>query len=143
LTDVMRERWMHLLMALWLGNMCTICFIVAPAMFHLLPDRHLAGTVAGFFFSTATALGLILGCVVLVILLRATTRTKANLTLVLIAMTAPLLSELALRPLMQAARDAGNLSRFGLLHAASGLLFLVACISLLILVWRLPATQTR
>jgi hypothetical protein len=139
---MIRERCLQLALSIWLGSMVTICGVVAPGMFQLLPDRHLAGTVAGFFFSIETAIGLVLGTVVLVLLLRAAKRVKVNLILAAIAVVAPLVSELGLRPLMQAARDADNLSRFGLLHAGSALLFVIPCVSLLILAWRLPTTTS-
>jgi hypothetical protein len=55
------------------------------------------------------------------------------------AVLAPLASELGLRQMMSAARAAGDMSRFGLLHGVSALLFAAACAATLLLVWRLSA----
>jgi hypothetical protein len=44
---------------------------------------------------------------------------------------------------MDAARTAGQMSRFGLLHGIAGLLFAVACVAALALVWRLAVERSR
>jgi sugar phosphate permease len=138
----MRERWLQLALSIWAGSLITVCAMVAPLMFQLLPDRHLAGTVAGFFFSIETAIGLVLGAIVLTLLLRSTQRSKTDMVLVLSAMIAPLLSEVLIRPIMRQARDVGDMARFGWLHGVSALLFLIACGCALMLVWRLARTTS-
>jgi hypothetical protein len=55
----------------------------------------------------------------------------------IVAGLAPLLSEIALGPLMRQARLAGEMQRFALLHGLSAALFLVAGLSLLTLVVRI------
>jgi hypothetical protein len=52
------------------------------------------------------------------------------------AIGAPLVFFIGLKPLMNAARSAGDMARFGQLHGAATLLFLIACVSVGVLVWR-------
>ena len=135
------QRILHVILVAWAGSLLTICGIVAPSLFAVLPDRHVAGEVAGYFFRVEAWLGLVLGVLVCILLaLRTITWvTRLDYGLVLGAMLAPLLSELGLRQLMSAARSAGDMGRFGLLHGVSALLFAVACVGALLLVWRLSA----
>ena len=130
-------------MIVWAGSLWTVCGIVAPSLFNVLSDRKLAGDVAGHFFRLECWIGLALGGVALALLARGAVSAKRfDFALVATAMAGPLASELAVRPLMNAARTAGDMSRFGLLHGVSALLFLAACVSLLLLVWRLSAAKT-
>src|SRR5689334_12743240 len=126
------QRLIHVILAAWAGSVWTTCGIVAPSLFKLLPDRHVAGEIAGHFFRIEAWLGLALGGLTLLLVSRQTSPKPSRLDYILIlaAMFAPLASEL-LRPLMDAARTAGNMSQFGLFHGAAGILFLVACIALL------------
>ena len=139
---------MRIVLTAWAGSLWTICGIVAPGLFAVLPDRRAAGEVAGFFFSLATWLGLSLGAIFLALLLRGSLRSGAreridavnidavNVALALTAIATPILSEAGVRPWMQAARQAGDMARFGMLHGASALLFAIACLATLAIVWR-------
>jgi hypothetical protein len=49
---------------------------------------------------------------------------------------APLVSELVLSPMMAAARAANDMSRFGILHGVSAVLFVAAALGALVLVLR-------
>jgi hypothetical protein len=62
---------------------------------------------------------------------------KSVLWLILLTAAAPLASELILGPMMDAARAANDMPRFGMLHGGSAVLFLIACVSALGLVWKL------
>ena len=125
----MIERVLQLVLAAWAGSLWTICGVVAPSLFAVLPERQIAGQVAGYFFSVATWLGLALGSIVLALLLMRKQRNKIMFVLLGLAASAPLLSELIVRPVMHAARAAGDMARFGMLHGVSALLFGVACLS--------------
>ena len=57
--------------------------------------------------------------------------------LVLITAGLPLLSKLALSPLMAQARAAGDMSRFGMLHGIAAALFMLACLAAIAMVWSL------
>ncbi len=128
---------MGILAALWMGVLWTICGVVATGLFAVLDDRRLAGTLAGEFFHIATWLGIGFG--VLLWLLLAANRTVSRKLVILIAVTAlpPLANELGLLPIMSAARDAGNMALFGMLHIGSVALFVLACVGALMLVLRL------
>ncbi len=135
------HRILNIVLAAWAGSLWTICGIVAPALFAQIPERHLAGQVAGHFFAVEAWLGLALGAIALILLARHAVAwvKRFDYGLMIVTMLAPVISEIALRPLMAAARAEGDMGRFGLLHAASGLLFLLACSGALVLVWRLSA----
>jgi hypothetical protein len=135
------QRILQVILAAWAGSLWTICAVVAPALFGLLPERHLAGQVAGHFFQVAAWAGFALGMGALVLFLRRAVAwiTRFDYGLLVAAVLAPLVSELGVRRLMNAARAAGDMSSFGLLHALSALLYGAACVTTLLLVWRLSA----
>jgi hypothetical protein len=117
----------------------TVCALVAPTLFALLPDRHLAGSVAAAFFRAAAWLGV--GAATLVVALRAKMNRSPEWLLIGITVLAPVSSELLLRPYMDAAQLAGDSGRFALLHGVAGILFVVACVTSLALVWRLTRPE--
>jgi hypothetical protein len=132
------SRFAAVLLTLWAGSLWTVCGIAAPAAFAVLDDRHAAGRVAGTLFEIETWLGA--ACA---LLLFATALVHKPLALRLgppwlIAATAaaPLVSELVLSPMMAAARTANDMSRFGLLHGVSAVLFVAAALGALALVLR-------
>jgi hypothetical protein len=135
------QRILQIVLAALAGSLWTVCGMVAPSLFSVLPDRHMAGQVAGYFFRLETWVVLALGVVVLVLLWRRAVAwvRRWDYIVLVVTMLAPLLSEIGLRPLMDVARTSGDMSRFGLLHGASALLFIVACVGALLLLWRLSA----
>lgn len=126
------------LAALWAGSLWTICTIVAPSLFSLLDDRGQAGRLAARFFHIEAWMGLAIGAVLIGILAarKVISRDKPSVSLIAVAAGAPMISELALGPMMDSARAAGDMSRFGMLHGVSAGLFLTACLASLALVWR-------
>ena len=131
----------HILLTLWAGGLWTICGVVAPTLFAML-DRAAAGAVVGRFFSVAAWSGFLIG-----IALIALTRTRAwaphrvRAPLIAVSAAAPVLSEIVLGPLMHQARVAGEMQRFALLHGLAGVLFLVACLGTLALVWMINRAE--
>lgn len=127
------------LVTLWAGSLWTVCGIVAPQLFATLPERRLAGQMAARLFHIETWLGVVIAILLIALLIarRALVGSKAVLWLILLTAGAPLLSELLLGPMMDAARAANDMARFGMLHGVSAALFLVACLSALALVWKL------
>jgi len=134
------QRALQLVFAAWAGSLWTICGVVAPSLFAVIADRKLAGEVAGHFFTVAMWLGVALGSASW-LLARSVGSKRLDRVLVAVAMLAPVASEFGLRPLMTAARVAGDMSRFGILHGVSALLFGVACVCTLVLLWRSTALQ--
>jgi len=58
------------LAALWAGGMCAVGFVAVPALFSLLPDRSLAGSVAAQLFHTIAIAGTICGIGIALSMLR-------------------------------------------------------------------------
>lgn len=137
------QRLLYIVLAAWAGSLWTVCALVAPSLFAVLPDRGLAGEVAGHFFRMESRLGLALGLVALVLLARgaASWANRLDYGVVIATMLAPLTSETVFRPMMSAARSAGDMQRFGALHGVSALLFGIACVGALALLWRLSAPR--
>jgi len=64
-----RSRFQSVLLALWVGGIWTIGYLVAPVLFTTLPDRSVAALVAGRLFSDSAVIGMYLGSVLMVLLL--------------------------------------------------------------------------
>lgn len=126
------------LVTLWAGSLWTICFMVAPTLFSTLPERRLAGLVAARLFHLETWLGVVVAILLIIVLAarRAFSNSKSILWLILLTAAAPLASELILGPMLDTARAANDMARFGLLHGVSAVLFFTACLSALALVWK-------
>ena len=127
-----------ILVSLWTGSLWTVCGIVAPMLFAKLGDRQMAGRMAAELFHVETWLGLVIAVVLIALLLARRALVPGAATFWLIAVTAgaPLVSELVLGPMMDSARAAGDMARFGMLHGVAAALFFAACLGGLGLVWR-------
>ncbi|HKU15876.1 MAG TPA: DUF4149 domain-containing protein [Steroidobacteraceae bacterium] len=131
-------RLAAVLLTLWAGSLWTVCAIAAPVAFAVLDDRHAAGRVAATLFEIETWLGavaalLLFACAALH---KPLALRLAPTWLVAATAAAPLISELVLSPMMASARAANDMSRFGLLHGISALLFVAAALGALLLVLR-------
>ena len=126
------------LVTLWAGSLWTVCGIVAPQLFATLPERRLAGQMAARLFHIETWLGVVIAILLIALFFarKAFATSKTILWLILLTAGAPLASELILGPMMDAARAAKDMSRFGMLHGVSAVLFFTACLSGLALVWK-------
>ena len=131
-------RLAAVLLTLWAGSLWTVCAIAAPVAFAVLDDRRAAGRVAATLFEVVTWLGALAA-----LLLFACAAVRHSLAarlgppwLIAATAAAPLVSELVLSPMMAAARSAGDMSRFGMLHGVSALLFIAAAFGALGLVLR-------
>jgi hypothetical protein len=125
-----------MLLALWAGSLVTVCAIAAPAAFAVLSDRQTAGQVAGRLFLIETIVGIVVSVVVLAAYAASRIIAPRSVAvLVAIAAAAPLISHVILSPLMDSARSAGNMARFGALHGVSALLFAIACICSVAALW--------
>ena len=130
-------RLLSFLITFWAGSLWTICGVVAPSLFAVLGDRHAAGQVAAHLFRAEAFIGLIVGIVLLALSSMRPTTLSARRGRALIVTTAvlPLISQAGVGPLLERARTAGDMARFGMLHGVAGALFLLACIAALLLVW--------
>ena len=126
----MIARVLRILVVLWAGSLWSLTW-VTYTLFHAQTDRHLAGVLAGPLFSVETYIGA--GVAVLALLLPGRTRfTWGYVAAALLAV-----NEWALRPVMAAARAQGAFAglTFGAWHGVSAVLYLLACLAVLRLVW--------
>lgn len=137
---VLMRRIAMILSACWAGSLITICGVVAPTLFAALGDQSLAGTLAGRFFHISSWLSFAFASAIAsVIHLERGRVPRAEALLIALTAGGPLISEWILRPMMDAARTAGDMGRFGMLHGVSVMLFGVACLTALLLAWRLTS----
>jgi hypothetical protein len=64
-----QTRFQSVLLALWVGGIWTIGYLVAPVLFTTLPDRSVAALVAGRLFSDSAIIGLYLGSLLMLLVL--------------------------------------------------------------------------
>jgi hypothetical protein len=114
-----------------------VCAVVAPTLFAAL-DVRTASTLAGRFFLIASWLSFAFASATASFIhLHERRVPRAEALLILATAGGPLLNEWFFRPGMEAARVAGDTARFGMYHGISMVLFGVACITALLLAWRL------
>ncbi|AMP37350.1 MULTISPECIES: DUF4149 domain-containing protein [Ralstonia solanacearum species complex] len=147
----MSQRIFQLLATVWCGSLWTIGYIVAPTLFAMLEDRHLAGTIAGRLFHAEAWIGLAAGCLLLV---TATGLVRGGQTgyrllrwLVLGMLLCVLVGYFGLQPFMASLREqAGALgvavgdspyrAQFGMLHGVSSVFYLVESLLGFVLIWK-------
>ena len=122
---------------LWVGGMWMLGYVVVPALFKLLPDRQLAGRVAGELFTLLAYIGI--GCALYLLiyqlqqhgraaLQRASFRiTVAMLLLVLIGqfVLQPILADLKVQALPLDVMQSALAAQFKTWHAVSGVFYLI------------------
>jgi hypothetical protein len=125
-----------LLVSLWAGSLVTVCGIAAPTAFAVLEPRF-AGLLVGQLFLFETIAGLVVVTAVFIAHRFGRFSIPRPVAIALaVGAVAPLISELVLGPMMQAARNASDMARFGALHGISALLFVIACISAIVAAWQ-------
>jgi cytochrome bd-type quinol oxidase subunit 2 len=122
---------------LWVGGMWMLGYVVVPALFKLLPDRMLAGRIAGELFTLLAFIGIVCALYLLLFQLRRFGRaalqhpafrvTAAMLLLVLIGQLAlqPILADLKAQVTPLDVMDSPLAAQFKTWHAVSGIVFLV------------------
>jgi hypothetical protein len=128
-----------LIATVWAGSLWTIGYLVAPTLFSALPDRALAGTIAGQLFRTEAWLS-VACAVALFILLKfgnagENAKQRRNLLVIVSAMLAcTLIGYFGLQPFMAELREAAGLGgamdsnarmKFGILHGISAVIYLL------------------
>lgn len=130
-----------LVLALWAGALLTIGALVAPTLFRVLADRSLAGFIAGEFFHRATWLSVVAGVLAFALRTEASPMSRPRLLRhrfwALLPAALLLANEYALRPVMAAARAAGQVTpAFMAWHALSAALYAAATLLALALLVR-------
>jgi hypothetical protein len=122
---------------LWVGGMWLLGYVVVPALFKILPDRQLAGMVAGQLFTLLAYIGIACAAYLLFFQLQQTgsaaTRhsafklTVAMLLLVLIGqfVLQPVLADLKVQALPLDVMNSAFSGQFKMWHAVSGTLYLI------------------
>lgn len=119
----------RVLIALWVGALWTVGFVVAPVLFAEL-DRHTAGSIAGILFHYLNFAGLVIGGW---LLLRNRLTSQATLPALLLTLMLLLIliNEFGFAPEIAVLRETGfavgseAATRFGLLHGAASVLYLI------------------
>jgi len=125
------RRAFRVLLVLWAGSLWSMAAWVAPTLFYAQSDRHLAGMLAGRLFAIETYVGLGVG--VLATLLPG--RAKFLWGYLAVALLA--INEWVSRPLMAEAhaRGAAGGLTFGAWHGVSAVLYVLACLAVVLLIW--------
>ncbi len=121
----------QILFVLWAGSLWSLAW-VTTTLFYSQSDRHLAGILAGKLFTIETYVGLAVGLLALL----QSERGKFAWGYAAVGLLA--VNEWALRPVMQLAHTQGRAAglSFGAWHGVSAVLYLLACVAVLLLVWK-------
>ena len=135
-----------LLVTLWAGSLWTVGYLVAPVLFASLPDRSMAGGIAGILFRAQAWLSLACGLLLLLLVwLDKSLSPKRTPIILMIAMLAcALIGYFVLQPFMAevraaAANNGGVMdevmrSRFGMLHGIASVIYLLQSVLAIVLV---------
>jgi len=135
-----------LLVTLWAGSLWTVGYLAAPLLFATLPDRMLAGTIAGSLFRAEAWLSLACGILLLAIFRSDTTlQSRTICTRIVIGMLiCVVVGYFGLQPFMAeiraAAAQAGGVMddamrmRFGVLHGVASVIYLLQSLAAIVLV---------
>ena len=120
-----------MLFVLWAGSLWSLAAWVAPTLFYAQGDRHLAGVLASRLFSLETYAGLAVAALALIL----PGRTRFIWGYLAAALLA--INEWVLKRFMAQAHSHGAAAglTFGAWHGVSALLYVLACLAVLRLVW--------
>jgi hypothetical protein len=121
----------RVLLVLWAGSLWSTIW-VAATLFHVQSDRHLAGIMAGRLFAIETYLGMAVAALALLL----PQRRRFGLGFMAVALLAG--NEWILKRWMSLAQVHGSALglRFGAWHGMSALLYLLACLCVLVIVYK-------
>jgi hypothetical protein len=137
------EGLLLILVALWAGALWTVGFIVAPALFQLIPERALAGSIAGQLFNSVHWVAVIAGGYVLLFAMmrhrrEAVRRGTVWLVVAMLAIVA--IGALGIQPHIAELRaasmagDAALYDRFRMWHGVSSALYVLSSMLAVVLV---------
>ena len=126
-----------LLVTFWVGSLWTVGYLAAPTLFATLPDRALAGSIAGSLFRVEAWVSV--GCGLLLLLLFLADRDFAKrrdcVVLVVLMLVCLSVGYFGLQPFMAALREAAVANggvmteaaraRFGVLHGVASVIYLL------------------
>lgn len=125
-------KLLRLATVLWAGSLWALALWVAPTLFRISPDRHLAGLMAGSLFRIQSVLTVVLA---LICLWRLGAGSARGLYLAAVML---ITNELIIRWLMNIAKAKGPILRlgFGGWHGVSMVLYVIACLGAVSAVWK-------
>jgi hypothetical protein len=126
-----------LLVTFWVGSLWTVGYLAAPTLFATLPDRALAGSIAGSLFRVQAWVSV--GCGLLLLLLFLADRDFAKrrdcVVLVVLMLVCLSVGYFGLQPFMAALREAAVANggvmtdaaraRFGVFHGMASVIYLL------------------
>ena len=136
----MRDLPRHLAalsITLWVGGMWILGYVIVPALFKILPDRQLAGMVAGQLFTLQAYIGIACALYLLLYQLRQsgsaalrhiTFRIAAAMLLLVVVgqfVLQPILADLKLQALPLDVMNSALAAQFKTWHAVSSILYLI------------------
>ena len=130
----------RLVLTVWLGAIWGVGYLAAPILFENLDDPALAGMLAGKMFAVVAWLSMVAGPVMAALTIFTSNRSKRrSLKLLCIAGVMGCMAAVHwwLRPMMDAARlpDGSPGEDFLLIHGASAIVYLLASLLGLVLLW--------
>lgn len=127
----------RVVVALWAGSLVTVGALVAPTLFRVLPERALAGLVAGELFHLVTLLSIPAAALAFLLHTPGGPGPLQHRAWALVPAVLLLSNEYALRPVMEAARAAGQVTpAFMAWHGLSAALYAAATLVALLLLVR-------
>ena len=120
-------------LTLWIGGLWAIGYIVAPTLFYSVPDRALAGALAGKLFTLIAYVGI--GCAIYLVLFRLVrfggACAKHGIFWIVLAILASLKDQALPKGVMESVfRD-----RFAAWHGVASVLYLIQTVLGVLLVW--------
>jgi hypothetical protein len=143
--DQFLDAVQRLALTLWVGTLCASGLLAAPILFQVLPDRALAGTVAGALFAATAWLGLGCGMLLLVLHWMRVRWADWRFWCLVLMLALVAVGHFLLAPMIAQLRVAGQVdtARFGQLHGLAGVLYLVTVLAGLVLVAAGPAGRDQ
>lgn len=138
------EGLLLILVTLWAGALWTVGFVVAPALFRFIPERAMAGSIAGHLFVSVHWIAVIAGAYVLLFAVirhgHAAVR-HATVWLVVAMLTIVAIGALGIQPHVAELRigmasDAALRERFAMWHGVSSALYALSSMLAVVLVVR-------
>lgn len=133
------RRMQVLIATLWVGSLWTVGYLAAPTLFMTLPDKVLAGSIAGSLFQVQAWVSLACGVILLIAIGWVDTARDGNNRSLLLLVGGMLgcaaLMHFGLHPLLAALRESATATggvmtpdiktKFGILHGLSSLVYLI------------------
>jgi len=126
----------RILLTLWVGALWVAGFIVAPLLFSELDDRTLAGSLAGSLFTVTSYLGLCCGSLLLIINGLSCRAINWRAVTVASMLLLVVIGQFVITPMVVELRAQGltDSARFGQMHGAASVLFIITSVLGLVLV---------